>query len=36
MYCVSAAVNGFHRELSLSTQLRRKVVTRGRDDRGQA
>jgi len=36
MYGVSAAVNGFHCELALSTQLRRKVVTRGRDDCRQA
>jgi hypothetical protein len=36
IYGVSVAVNGFHCELSLSAQLHRKVVTRSRDDCGQA
>jgi hypothetical protein len=36
MHGVSAAVDSFHRELALSTQLRRKVVARTRDDCGQA
>jgi hypothetical protein len=36
MYGVLAAVNGFHCELPLSAQLHHKVVTRSRDDCGQA